>query len=200
MSLMSADSKDFLKDVWYIDSGATDHMCGHKNWFDKFEVFQVPKLIEIGNGQTMQATGQGRTNVLAFDGKRWNPKHLAKVIFVPELQYNLFSAGAALDRGMKHLSQPDSCEFTRSGKIEVIGLRRNKLFQALLKVKIPECRSEENPGALASIAGPSDLKIWHERMAHQDKKYVRKFLEQNKIKVNAVENFTYKGCILRKMH
>ena len=57
--------------------------------------------VRIGDGSYIQAYGRGDINVHTFDGNSWNLNHLANVLFVPKLKYNLFSAGVVLDKGLE---------------------------------------------------------------------------------------------------
>lgn len=41
---------------------------------------------------------------VAYDVSQWVEKHLSQVFFVPNLRYNLFSAGLALDKGLLQIS------------------------------------------------------------------------------------------------
>ncbi|XP_050522973.1 uncharacterized protein LOC126895294 [Daktulosphaira vitifoliae] len=42
---------------WYLDSGASDHMCSHRNWFKTFMEFNEPVYVRIGNGNKIIAKG-----------------------------------------------------------------------------------------------------------------------------------------------
>jgi hypothetical protein len=44
-------------DVWISDTGATQHMTKFKDYFVKYTVFDEPKMITLGNRQTMIAHG-----------------------------------------------------------------------------------------------------------------------------------------------
>lgn len=92
------------KDEWYMDSGATDHMSNNRSWFNTYNEFQEALPVRIGDGKRIFAKGSGDINILAFDEVEWKKKHLSNVLYVPELKYNLFSLGAALDKGMTHRS------------------------------------------------------------------------------------------------
>ena len=52
------------------------------------------------------------------------------------------------------------------------GVLRGKLFEMLIRVNVPDfsCTSEAN------VAAKDSLQIWHERLAHQNKRHI--FLEE----------------------
>lgn len=85
-----------------MDSGATDHMSNNCSWFNTYNEFQEALPVRIADGKRIFARGSGDINIRAFDGAEWKRKHLSNVLYVPELKYNLFSLGAALDKGMTH--------------------------------------------------------------------------------------------------
>lgn len=81
-----------------LDSGASVHMSTQRKWFINLETLEKEIPVRIGDGKYISAIGKGDINVLAFDGHTWNEKHLSNVLYVPDLKYNLFSVGAALDK------------------------------------------------------------------------------------------------------
>lgn len=56
------------KYAWYLDSGATEHMSGRCEWFRDYFDLSVPHPVRIGNGDTIEAVGQGNIDVLVYDG------------------------------------------------------------------------------------------------------------------------------------
>jgi len=82
---------------WLLDSGASDHMCTKYDWFRDYEQLENPTQVKIGNGSCMYAIGTGKTLIWSFVKGHWNKNFLLNVLHVPELKYNLFSCGSALD-------------------------------------------------------------------------------------------------------
>ena len=56
-----------ISDVWYGDSGATDHMTHDSSLFCSYEKFQQPRLVRVGNKSVITAYGQGRINISSVD-------------------------------------------------------------------------------------------------------------------------------------
>ena len=46
-------------DDWFIDSGATDHMCCDKDSFTIYHSLDCPKPIYLGNSSVVNAYGMG---------------------------------------------------------------------------------------------------------------------------------------------
>lgn len=182
-----------LKDEgWYVDSGASDHMCNRREWFTDYKIFKQPRRIRVGNGAIILAYGFGDIYVEAFDGKMWRSKYLSNVLYVPDIKLNLFSTSVCLDKGYVMEAEADYCVFKRDGQTFLKGVRENsKLFKLVLKVAV---NSFEQANTAVS---EKSLKIWHERMCHQNKLHVKEVLDQKKIKYTG--NYTTcEGCLMGK--
>ena len=66
-----------------------------RDWFVDYKPLNQEILVRIGNGDFLKAYGKGNINVNTFDGEKWNKNHLADVLYVPDLSYNLFLSGVA---------------------------------------------------------------------------------------------------------
>lgn len=113
---------------WVLDSGASDHMCNEREWFTTYETLIKPTAVRIGDGSYINAYGKGYMNIKMFDGTNWNVNHLANVLYVPELKCNLFSVGAALDKGLKMASTQSVCKIMDGDRTVAVGARSNKLY------------------------------------------------------------------------
>lgn len=172
-------------EVWYLDSGATDHMSNQETWFINLKLFSQSQTVNVGKkGGTVSALGSGDINILAFNGNRWVEKHLSQVLFVPELRYNLFSAGSALDKGLLQFSDAKGCCFKHDGTVVAVGVREHKLCEMLFKAFKPTSDEIE-----ANLATKGSLKSWYEKLAHQNICHVKKYLKTRRIYVDDKEDF-----------
>lgn len=199
-AFMSDASKSKIDEqcYWYVDSGATDHMCNNKNWFERYIKFKEPSAVRVGNGESIMAYGKGDIVVLAYDGVRWNRKHLLDVLFVPKIKLNLFSTGQAMDKGLKFSSDRDECKLYSGENVVAVGVRQQKLFRMLFKV---QC-SESNGDVIANAASHQidSLKLWHERLCHQNVVQVKAYLNAMNIEYSDDELFKCEACIYGKHH
>ena len=71
-SMKASTSK--LNEVWYVDSGASNHMTSHEEWFSYLEKLEKPGVVEIGNDtpQTIEHVGQ--------QGKLINVLHVSTIM------------------------------------------------------------------------------------------------------------------------
>lgn len=170
-------------EIWYVDSGATHHMTNQEKWFLNLKYFDNPQPVIVGKkGESVEALGQGEINILAYDGSQWAEKHLYQVLFVPNLRYNLFSAGSALDKGLTQISTAKGCRFKENGTTVAVGVRNHKLCEMQFQVLAPEAKDIDEIEANLAQKN-SSLKSWHERLAHQNSFYVKQYLKARQIKV-----------------
>lgn len=183
---------------WVLDSGASDHMCNVKEWFTTYETLNEPKAVRIGNGTCVDVQGMGCINVKMFDEENWNQNHLVNVLYVPDLKYNLFSVGAALDKGLDMVSTRSVCKLVDGDRTVAVGVRRNKLY-----IMQFDATADTKPTAMvahANVASAHTLQNWHERLAHQNYRHVKKVLGLFQIKASNAEEPFCDGCALGKIH
>ncbi|GLV46384.1 hypothetical protein CBL_20727, partial [Carabus blaptoides fortunei] len=112
------------KDDWILDSGASDHMSYKADWFeqDTFTYFEKPRKVKVGNNDFIEALGEGNIEIKAFNGATWKSATIKKVLYVPDIANNLFSEGAALDKGLKYESDKDECTFYKNETVVATAL------------------------------------------------------------------------------
>ncbi|EZA59689.1 Copia protein [Ooceraea biroi] len=164
------------REAWYLDSGASEHMTPRKEWLTDFK--RIKKPVTIG-GTTIDATGIGDIKLETFDGKKWKPCVLKKVLYVPNLKLNLFSVSSIADKDCKIIIDKDTCRIVdNNGNTRATAERDGKLYRMKFKLK------EEH--ALSGKSSKKTLKQWHEQLAHQNFNHVKKVLD--KFNINYIEN------------
>ena len=128
---------NFEPDIeFYLDSGATEHMCKDINIFGNYSKLKEPKQIKIGDGKLITAIGIGTIYVLSYNGEKIIEVELQNVLHVPELKVNLFSQGRALDKGHYMTSDSYSAKFIdqESKKVLAVAKRDDKLFKMMFQL------------------------------------------------------------------
>jgi hypothetical protein len=74
--------------VWYVDSGASCHMIGHKEFFSSLQEGGVNLHIEMGDDARYKAQGIG---TVSFQRESSKPLRIANKLYVPGLTKNLIS-------------------------------------------------------------------------------------------------------------
>lgn len=81
--------------AWIVDSGATRHMTPNKHWLRRYQEFDSPIEVFMGDGNPSLAYGEGD---MSFTNELLNGK-LSGVLWVPNLKQNLFSVRKAMSNG-----------------------------------------------------------------------------------------------------
>lgn len=191
LSTVDFDISKDRETSWYQDCGASQHMTSHREWFVQLVELDEPIPIVIGDSTRLDGVAVGNIEMEAFDGQKWYPVVLEDVIYVPNLNFNLFSVSQMLDKGhVQKANGNESTFFDQDGKeIVAIAKRKGNLFKMML-------RREEETGLMVQ-----SIKVWHERLAHQNVKYVRDILKRKGIKyVDDWNNYVCTGCSYGKQH
>lgn len=134
----SLNSKD-----WYMDTGASKHMCCDKRMFKTMHERQVTKKIKIGDGTLLNVRGVGTVIVYAWNGSIFIKTILSDVLYVPDLKFNLFSVGHVMDKGYQLMTNSKRCELLdKDGNVRAIAERcnkQNKLSKGQRDVRVKKC-------------------------------------------------------------
>ncbi|RWS00242.1 Retrovirus-related Pol polyprotein from transposon TNT 1-94-like protein, partial [Dinothrombium tinctorium] len=177
--------------AWIADSGASEHISFHKEWLQDFKPIETKRELRIANNKVINVEGVGNILATVFDGKRWSNATIYNVLYVPESGVNLFSIGAAADKGYVVKYTKDTIKFIDNGNIKLVGSRVNKLYHLFIRVR------EE----AAYVASPADLQTWHERFGHINTKRLKQMQKENCVvgfDVKSNEEFFCEGCALGK--
>ena len=93
--MMSAIAHDAgSKDIWYVDSGASNHMTYHQNWFSEMKEPSKPGYVETGDDTMHPIEHVGDVPLTLEDGKE---KYMSDVLHVPTITKNLVSVGQMVE-------------------------------------------------------------------------------------------------------
>ena len=71
---------------WWIDTGATHHVCSDKKMFSTFEPIKTEEKVFIGNSTTFKSMSQGKVVLKMTFMKKLT---MTNALFVPEIHKNL---------------------------------------------------------------------------------------------------------------
>ena len=86
---------------WLLDSGASHHMCSHRNWFTSYQSVDEG-VVFMENGISYKTVGVGSIRIKMFDGI---VRELTNVKYVPNLKLRLISLGVLDSCGYKYTGQ-----------------------------------------------------------------------------------------------
>ena len=125
-------------DDWYIDSGASYHLCHNRESFQDFTEIS-PKKIQVGDRRIIEATGTGNISVKTSVKHQWLPGVFYDVLYVPHLAANLLSVSRMTASGLDLSFVRNVC-IIRNKLKEIIGIAKkqsNNLYRLIVKVNLP---------------------------------------------------------------
>jgi hypothetical protein len=87
-----ADSNN--ESVWYLDTGASNHICDYKHMFTEIEEI-VEDHVSFGDASKVKVKGQDKILIQCKDG---NERFISNVYYVPDMKSNILSLGQLLER------------------------------------------------------------------------------------------------------
>jgi len=85
-------------DIWFVDSGASSHMTGKKQWFRNFRESNTGVKVYLGDNRGYEIKGHGDVLVTLLDGKI---KNISDVWYVPGIKKNLIFVSKITDQDLK---------------------------------------------------------------------------------------------------
>lgn len=157
-------------DVWYLDSGCSNHMSGYTALFCNLDE-SFRHTVRLGNDSKMMVMGKGNTT-LKLNGFN---HVVTEVYFVPELKNNLLSLGQLQEKGLSILIENNKCKIyhPEKGLIIQAEMSSNRMFILPTKFQptIPVCFNTTT----------HDISnLWHCRYGHLSYKGL-KTLQQKKM-------------------
>ena len=97
---------------WWIDTGATRHVCSDKKMFSTFEPIETGEKMFMGNFATSDIKGQCKVVLKMTSGKELT---LTNVLYVPEIRKNLVSGSLLNSHGFRLVFESDKFVLSKSG-------------------------------------------------------------------------------------
>ncbi|GAU44523.1 hypothetical protein TSUD_82300 [Trifolium subterraneum] len=132
----SDSNTEHKEEVWYIDSGCSNHMVGTKEWlFDFDESFR--ESVKLGNDSKMAVMGKGNVK-LSIEGKL---HVISDVYYLPGLGNNLLSVGQLQQKGLTVIFRNDMCQWfhEEKGLILTTNMTMNRMYIVTASVMFPRC-------------------------------------------------------------
>jgi len=93
MTIVNSET-DIEEEWWYLDTGCSNHMTGHKDWFCEIDE-TLKRNIKFGDGRSVMAKGIGKVAIRRVDGSKVT---ISDVLYVPNMESNLLSLGQLLEK------------------------------------------------------------------------------------------------------
>lgn len=145
------------KTRWYIDSGASQHMCRERKWMYDVSPTTINN-IKVADNKTIAVEGCGKVNLQIRDSEgRPRTIQVRNVLYVPSLTTNLLSVSQMTKNGCEIDFEKDYCRIYQNKKLILTAFQHDNMY--VLK------DFSETP-ALLSIVDEKDINLWHQRMGH----------------------------------
>ena len=123
------------KELWFLDSGCSNHMCGKKDMFIDLDS-NFRKSVKLGNNSSLAVLGKGNIR-MEVNGIM---QVITGVFYVPDLQNNLLSVGQLQEKGLVFIIKHGSCSIyhPERGLIWKTKMSSNRMFTILAHIHTPE--------------------------------------------------------------
>lgn len=121
-------------------------------------------------------------------------------LYVPDVKFNLFSVGTAMDKSLRQVTYKERIKFMRNGQTEIIAKREDRMFVMQFKILHSKKEDQITQNNFASVALTENLHTWHERLAQQNIPKIKNFLKIRDIKTQKKNESICEGCIKGKIH
>lgn len=151
-------SSEKNSEKWYIDSGASMHMCSNKEWLCNVREPPV-KTITVANREPLPVECVGD---ISINISQHNKIQVRNVLYVPGLAVNLLSVSMITKYGYRVSFSEKGCNIEdTTGKLLCSATLINKLY--ILDTNVS---NKESAHLVSNKVNPNDINLWHLRMAH----------------------------------
>nr|GEX33641.1 zinc finger, CCHC-type [Tanacetum cinerariifolium] len=155
--------------VWWIDSGATTHVCKDHCWFKTYESVKDGSGLYMGDEHFAPVLGKGSVALEFSSGKGIT---LFNVLYVPKLRKNLVSGPVLIKCGYKQVYESDKYILLKSDMFVGFGYYNNGMFMLNLNKVL-----DDSDSVYMSSSTVVNSSLWHARLGHV---HYKRMLEMSK--------------------
>ena len=111
---------------WWIDTGATRHVCYDKKMFSNFELIETKKKVFMGNSITSEIKSQGKVVLNMTSRKELT---LTNSLYVPEIRKNLVFGSLLNSYGFQMVFELEKFVLSKSGMYVRKGYMSNGMWK-----------------------------------------------------------------------
>ena len=122
---------------WYLDSGASNHMCENKSMFVELDE-SLKTNVALGNETKMEV--KGKINIF-IRLKNGDHQFISNVYNIPSMKTNILSLGQFLKKGyyIRLKDNRRSLRYNANNLIKKVSISRNIMFVLNIQKDIARC-------------------------------------------------------------
>nr|KAJ0199071.1 hypothetical protein LSAT_V11C600308400 [Lactuca sativa] len=181
--------------AWWVDSGATSHVCKDLYWFKDFQPIKDGSVVKMGNVATEPIKGLGSILITFNSGKCLC---LNNVLYVPGIRKNLLSKIVLNNYGYKQVLESDKYILSRHGSFMGFGYIFNGMIR--LNINYPSIDNYVCMTSTSTINNFTKYELRHSRLGHIHYKSLKDMSKMSLIHAFYMQNNgKCKTCILTKI-
>ncbi|GJR60008.1 retrovirus-related pol polyprotein from transposon TNT 1-94 [Tanacetum coccineum] len=158
---------------WWIDTGATRHVCADKSMFHSFRAVDNGQKLYMGNSATADIKGEGDVILKMTSEKELK---LTNVLYVPEIRKNLVSGWLLNKFGFRLVFESDKFVLSKNQMYVGRGYAMNGMFKLNVMVVKNEINKMNSSAYLIESSN-----VWHGRLGHVNFNSMRRLIKFNSI-------------------
>ena len=175
-----------IQNSWIADSGANKHMSHNFQWFSSYTPLpsETSWPITAIAGHQCYVAGTGTIKILVQLPHKVEIVLLEKVLYVPELQCNLFSTTLMATKHAIHfIGTQTYCHFVKHNEILFTGRLIQEMYILDFTVILPPVQSLYT-AAYGNIPAKEEhhtLQLWHHRLGHLHFDMIKKMAQNGAV-------------------
>ncbi|CAJ2634874.1 unnamed protein product [Trifolium pratense] len=182
---------DSHMEIWFLDSGCSNHMVGRKDWLFNFDD-NFRETVKVGDNSKMSVMGKGNLK-LQIGGIT---QVITEVYYLPGLKNNLLSIGQLQQKNLTIIFSNDICKVYHESKGLIMStqMSANRMYKIHASVLTLMCMQ---------VTKMNETQLWHLRYGHLNYKGLSVLTKKEMVKglpVLQETNKTCKDCIVGRQH
>lgn len=176
---------------WWVDTGATRHICADRGMFTSYTPTEGEKLF-MGNSSTSKVEGQGKVVLKMTSGKELS---LNNVLHVPDIRKNLVSGSLLSKNGFKLVFVSDKFVLTKNDMYVGKGYVKDGLFKMNVLTVVSNATINKTSSSVYIL---ESCNLWHHRLGHANFNSIRKLMNLSLLPNMHFNNGKCETCVEAK--
>jgi len=139
-----------LNSIWYLDTAASNHMCGDESFFSELTKVEAG-LVSCGDDSKMVIKGRGTIRHMQKDGR---VGEIRDVYYIPEMKSNILSIGQIVEKGNSIMIKNQVLYLKdKQGRLAAwVEKEKNRMYKLELSILQKRClKRVDSEGGMGSV-------------------------------------------------